>query len=1006
MRVETGYANTESDQANVIGLLVAVIVNQASPEQKNSLKASRSGMPEPHFRHLMAQAREVVMLSSMSKVKQLSFSETGMGPPQIDALAEVLLTGPDGAGAPELRSLTVDSTGIAGKPKPYTLAEGASKVDLSGLNLGRADVTLLAKLIRSGSRMVIGMVSLNVLLNPEIGVAGLKELVGAVQETDNIIQSLVGKASGQTAVDLSGRGLGPSDVQLLTADVRLRRAMHGISSLDVSDNVGILGLVSATSVGVGSVRSSGEMVSSAASSVFGKTGSSDDGLFAAPGGFGGSAFAFKGFNVPNSGRMFSKSKATPRNPAGGFAFGSFTGVGVGGGGGVARAEAPPASRLPNLSTPFSFGGTTPTAAVSSVAFCVPSNDVTLISGGDASNSAGKVGSKSATQGLNEFRQLLEVLGELESLETLKLASIGMGTDGVGVLTSALLGSPKMIAGLRSLTVDSTGIAGKPKTYTLAEGASEVDLSGLNLGRADASLVAGLIRLGSRTVGGLVSLNVLRNPALALDGVRTLVGAVQETPSVVSLIGVVEGQREVDLSGAELDASDVRLMAAEMELGRVLASEVTWLSTRPGYGRNNLYTLASGMVEVELMGIGLGRADMQLLAAAMLSTHLMQTVQCLNVLGNPEIGSEGLQILVSAVEQTPSVVSLSGVLEGQRILKLSAKELGTMDAEVLAAEFRLERESVQLTELDVSWNSLFADGKGGNTNQAALGDGNNATTASSGGDAGGQSQQLVDALHMLKPLERLDLSETGMMANHVVALTAIFDMPNALGCLKSLTLCSTGSKKATTYTLALGLVKIDLVGKGIGPADAQLLAATMLSTQLMQSVRCLNVLRNPELGLDGMQTLVSAVEQTSSVVSLIGVAEGQREVDLSGAELDASDVRLIVAEMKLGRVLASEVTSLKVPVMGGSISGASGSYTLCAGVGQLDLSGKQLGPADVDVLVAALMYGRTLLAGVTAVDLSQNELLWSAGCGRLAELVAGLEQTGMWELDLSGTGLGA
>eukprot|EP01050_Picozoa_sp_SAG11_P037791 SAG11_NODE_15083_length_589_cov_24.055102_1_plen_195_part_11 len=135
----------------------------------------------------------------------------------------------------------------------------------------------------------------------------------------------------------------------------------------------------------------------------------------------------------------------------------------------------------------------------------------------------------------------------------------------------------------------------------------------------------------------------------------------------------------------------------------------------------------------------------------------------------------------------------------------------------------------------------------------------------------------------------------------------------------------------SYTLSVDSDQLDLSEKQLGPADAQLLATAMLSTQLMRSVRCLNVLRNPGLKSMGMQTLVSAVEQTPSVVSSIGVVEGQREVDLSDAELDASDVRLMVADMELGRVLASEVTLVTMLVCGSSSSERSTVRTLFAEV---------------------------------------------------------------------------
>ena len=67
-------------------------------------------------------------------------------------------------------------------------------------------------------------------------------------------------------------------------------------------------------------------------------------------------------------------------------------------------------------------------------------------------------------------------------------------------------------------------------------------------------------------------------------------------------------------------------------------------------------------------------------------------------------------------------------------------------------------------------------------------------------------------------------------------------------------------------------------------------------------------------------------------------------------------------MALGRVLASEVTTLKVPVLGGLIAGAPRSYMLSAGVELLDLSGKGLEVADIQLVVAAMLSTQLMYEG--------------------------------------------
>eukprot|EP01050_Picozoa_sp_SAG11_P026144 SAG11_NODE_6153_length_1375_cov_39.965517_1_plen_457_part_11 len=401
------------------------------------------------------------------------------------------------------------------------------------------------------------------------------------------------------------------------------------------------------------------------------------------------------------------------------------------------------------------------------------------------------------------------------------------------------------------------VSGASGSYTLCAGVGQLDLSEKQLGPADLDVLAATLMYGRTLLAGVTAVDLSQNELLWSAGcgrLAELVAGLEQT-----------GVWELDLSGTGLGAAGTvalaevlrspsapspgsRISASRSTGGqlRLLTVSVTGGPPGPGPGEPKIFTLSVDNDEVDLSEKQLGPADAQLLAAAMLSTQLMRSVRCLNVLRNPGLGLEGMQTLVSAVEQNSSVVSLIGVVEGQREVDLSFAELDASDVRLIVAEMELGR----------------------------------------------------------------------VLASEVTSLK----VPVMGGSV---------SGASGSYTLSVDSDQLDLSERQLGPADAQLLAAAMLSTQLMRSVRCLNVLRNPGLKSMGMQTLVSAVEHTPSVVSLIGVVEGQREVDLSDAELDASDVRLMVADMELGRVLASEVTLVTMLVCGCSSSERSTVRTLSA-----------------------------------------------------------------------------
>ena len=80
---------------------------------------------------------------------------------------------------------------------------------------------------------------------------------------------------------------------------------------------------------------------------------------------------------------------------------------------------------------------------------------------------------------------------------------------------------------------------------------------------------------------------------------------------------------------------------------------------------------------------------------------------MNVLSN-SIGDEGYEMLVSVAE-AKGILTLVGFEEGQTEANLSGKDLGPIDAKLIARELTTGFVSASLTSIDLSSNDLRKDG---------------------------------------------------------------------------------------------------------------------------------------------------------------------------------------------------------------------------------------------------------------------------------------------------------
>jgi hypothetical protein len=189
-------------------------------------------------------------------IKQLSLSDTGIGPAIISKLAALFTLstpfsttmdtldisknrlGSDGASA-LLEVIPASNLGtiIIGMKDPITLSVGNSKkpsgisqIDYFNQNLGPGELMMISTLVIPFG---VTISSINVMKNP-IGKDGLATLMVAVKDTS--IKSITGAIEGQTSLDWSEQDLEPFDLEILGADFLFSPFQSTIRQLDVSNN--------------------------------------------------------------------------------------------------------------------------------------------------------------------------------------------------------------------------------------------------------------------------------------------------------------------------------------------------------------------------------------------------------------------------------------------------------------------------------------------------------------------------------------------------------------------------------------------------------------------------------------------------------------------------------------------------------------------------------------------------------------------------------------------------
>ena len=170
---------------------------------------------------------------------------------------------------------------------------------------------------------------------------------------------------------------------------------------------------------------------------------------------------------------------------------------------------------------------------------------------------------------------------------------------------------------------------------------------------------------------------------------------------------------------------------------------------------------------------------------------------------------------------------------------------------------------------------------------------------------------------------------------------------------------------TSSVTELGLAKCRL-----GPGSLGKLAEYVRDAEA--ALTSINCLAN-KFGDDELATLLTAIEGTS-VRSLCGLTEGQTTADFSGQNLGLIDMKIMAAEYGFQGFIAV-LNSVTVDSTGDPNydNGGPKPYTLTVGEDQMELSSKNLGPADVALVAAWLQRPEVSAVALTKIDIRSADI---------------------------------
>jgi hypothetical protein len=446
--------------------------------------------------------------------------------------------------------------------------------------------------------------------------------------------------------------------------------------------------------------------------------------------------------------------------------------------------------------------------------------------------------------------------------------------------------------LKQLTLDSSGVMGdrRRQTYTLDVDAKRINLRNKNFGPRDAIVLYNwLDRVRNENVDVLsrtTELNMIGNP-LGESGANLLIRLFDRDRQLQTLLGLPRKASTFDLGNMNMDSSQARVLAAELEDERGTNDLTTLIlddngifgscdfedNTQVGNGDGNLDSTKRVRVptrvpdmfaesahklmnalsrSTKIRTLSMRTTGIGPIVATAFAQHFMEMTSLTHVnIASNRVKNAAVD-LIKTYQQLPRLQTLLGIQPGTKVLDFSHQDIDPGICLILATELVADRVCSQVMSINLLGNPV----------------GGRRTLISEGFEA---------LIQVFKDTPRIK----------------------------------------TLFGFKLGQTFCDFSRCNLDVAQAKMLAVEIETGRAASSIVRFNLIGNP-IGVDGATQLVAVFENRSSIVTMLGLGPRGRKVDrvpistinCSNVDMDPGCLMILAAELREARVTA-EVTSIDV-----------------------------------------------------------------------------------------------
>ena len=549
-----------------------------------------------------------------------------------------------------------------------------------------------------------------------------------------------------------------------------------------------------------------------------------------------------------------------------------------------------------------------------------------------------------------------------TLEDLDLTNNKLGLNGIRALVE-MKNKPQS---LKRMTV-SVGPR-NTKLTIFDDAVSKLNLRRQNLEQHDVSVVFVCVP----TLPSLVSVDLFKNE-IPDNGIGQLKKDLAAYPKIRSICGFDQEVPFVDWSKQELNAADCELITVELELPGGFLSEVSMvnLANNPdiAQGISSVLTALKDkpVTSLNLSGCKLpGTINSQIadMVAQASGTAFSKNIVSLTL---DSSGSDRAQVFHLNANDT--------------VLDVSKRNLGPDDANLVGAW--LEKSSVKERLQTVKMHS-----------NPSIGTGNRRGVL-----------HLVDSMQDI-PLTALDATGCGIENAAAEFSKLLFAGSSKFSeSISSITIDCAGG--AGAYTLDSESEVIDLNKKSLGVADVKLIAGWMKKKKVRATAKSLLMSQNPGIIGEHGKTDISGFRDLCSNINFL------LQWDLSECNTDTELTLLLAREIEWSKCGLTELSIDSTGDLSGRTEAyeseavqrqAQKAYKLDARSKTIDIAGKNIGSADLELLAAWLGHRGTgfkqpVFAMVNAIKMANNPLVGIAGTevDGVVAMCAAINQANSWDL---------